>query len=79
MELKSKYFKIFRITCDDLGEKECATLKRQRTFSCPDISNEVLVDSINDTEKVSFDTKMSNQQDIRKRSKKAWEKQWGGG
>jgi len=55
-----------RITCDDLGEKECATLKRQRTFSCPDISNEVLVDSINDTEKVSFDTKMSNQQDIRK-------------
>jgi len=55
-----------RITCDDLGEQECDTLKRQRTFSCPDISNEELVDSRNDTEKVSFDTKMSNQQNIRK-------------
>ena len=66
MKLKSKYLKIFRVACDDLCEMEEASLVRQRSVSCPDISKDLLVDSGNDTEKVSFDTKISNQQSIRK-------------
>ena len=47
-------------------EKEEASLLRQRSVSCPDISKDLLVDSVNNTEKALFDTKISNQQSIRK-------------
>ena len=66
MILKSKYLKMFRVTCDDLCGKEEASLVRQRSVSCLDISKDLLVDSENDTEENLFDTKMSNQQSIGK-------------
>ena len=66
MKLKSKYLKIFRVTYDEFCEKEEASLARQRSVSCPDISKDLLVASENDTEKIILDTNMSNQQSIRK-------------
>ena len=45
MKLKSNYLKIFRVACDDLCEMEEASLVRQRSVSCPDISKSLLVDS----------------------------------